>query len=105
MRRRRKRPGIGRTPRDESILKYEEQKNRPKDLFLFFVAGDEGFEPPNGGTRTHCLTTWRIPIGFTCRILIHIVFFCKNALASHSHGTSSSDEKYAAVLGAYSATT
>ena len=27
------------------------------------MAGDEGFEPPNGGTRTHCLTTWRIPIG------------------------------------------
>ena len=27
------------------------------------LAGDEGFEPPNGGTRTHCLTTWRIPIG------------------------------------------
>lgn len=26
------------------------------------LAGDEGFEPPNGGTRTHCLTTWRIPI-------------------------------------------
>ncbi len=25
------------------------------------MAGDEGFEPPNGGTRTHCLTTWRIP--------------------------------------------
>ena len=27
------------------------------------MAGDEGFEPPNGGTRTHCLTTWRIPNG------------------------------------------
>ena len=27
------------------------------------LAGDEGFEPPNGGTRTHCLTTWRIPNG------------------------------------------
>ena len=25
------------------------------------MAGDEGFEPPNGGTRTHCLTAWRIP--------------------------------------------
>lgn len=25
------------------------------------MAGDEGLEPPNGGTRTHCLTTWRIP--------------------------------------------
>ena len=26
-------------PRDESILKYEKQKNRPKALFFFFVAG------------------------------------------------------------------
>ena len=25
------------------------------------LAGDEGFEPPNAGTRTQCLTTWRIP--------------------------------------------
>ena len=25
----------------------------------------EGFEPPNGGTRTRCLTTWRHPIGKT----------------------------------------
>lgn len=24
------------------------------------LAGDEGFEPPNAGTRTRCLTTWRI---------------------------------------------
>lgn len=26
------------------------------------VAGEEGFEPPNAGTRTQCLTTWRLPI-------------------------------------------
>ena len=25
------------------------------------LAGMEGFEPPNGGTRTRCLTTWRHP--------------------------------------------
>lgn len=25
------------------------------------MAGDEGFEPPNAGTRNQCLTTWRIP--------------------------------------------
>ena len=30
-----------------------------------FLAGMEGFEPPNGGTRTRCLTTWRHPIGKT----------------------------------------
>ncbi len=27
-----------------------------------FMAGAEGFEPPNGGTKIHCLTTWRRPI-------------------------------------------
>ena len=36
-------------------------KNSPAGVFFFILAGDEGFEPPNGGTRTHCLTTWRIP--------------------------------------------
>ena len=25
------------------------------------MAGDEGFEPPNVGTKSRCLTTWRIP--------------------------------------------
>ena len=25
------------------------------------MAGEEGFEPPNAGTRTQCLTTWRLP--------------------------------------------
>ena len=36
---------------------------RAGDLSEFFsnLAGDEGFEPPNAGTRTQCLTTWRIP--------------------------------------------
>ncbi len=29
------------------------------------LAGVEGFEPPNAGTRTQCLTTWRHPIGST----------------------------------------
>ena len=28
---------------------------------LFFMAGDEGFEPPNAWTKTMCLTTWPIP--------------------------------------------
>ncbi len=28
---------------------------------MYDMAGDEGFEPPNAGTRTRCLTTWRIP--------------------------------------------
>lgn len=25
------------------------------------MAGDEGLEPPNGGVKVRCLTTWRIP--------------------------------------------
>ena len=25
------------------------------------LAGAEGFEPPNGGIKTRCLTTWRRP--------------------------------------------
>ena len=33
------------------------------------MAGDEGFEPPNAGTRTRCLTTWRIP---SANIFYHI---------------------------------
>ena len=35
-------------------------KNRPRETG-HYMAGDEGFEPPNAGTRTQCLTTWRIP--------------------------------------------
>ena len=50
---------------------FEHQKIKKttevSDVFLALltpddhVAGDEGFEPPNAGTRTQCLTTWRIP--------------------------------------------
>ena len=25
------------------------------------MAGEEGFEPPNGGSKGRCLTTWRLP--------------------------------------------
>ena len=27
----------------------------------FLLAGAEGFEPPNVGTKSRCLTTWRRP--------------------------------------------
>jgi prepilin-type N-terminal cleavage/methylation domain-containing protein len=30
-------------------------------MHAIFLAGDEGFEPPNDGTRTRCLTAWPIP--------------------------------------------
>ena len=39
----------------------ETMKNaRPKGLTIF-MAGVEGFEPPNAWTKTMCLTTWRHP--------------------------------------------
>ena len=63
MRRCRKRPGIGRTPRGESYSVIKDKKHTLRGVSLSLMAGDEGFEPPNGGTRTHCLTTWRIPNG------------------------------------------
>ena len=28
---------------------------------IYFYTGVEGFEPPNGGTKTRSLTTWRYP--------------------------------------------
>ena len=31
-------------------------------FYISYLAGDEGFEPPNAWTKTRCLTTWRIPI-------------------------------------------
>lgn len=30
------------------------------------LAGKEGFEPPNAGTKTRCLTTWRLPKNEKC---------------------------------------
>ena len=37
------------------------QEKRRTESSSFFLAGDEGFEPPNVGTKSRCLTTWRIP--------------------------------------------
>ena len=54
---------LGEPPEASPTPLAKKQKNSPAGVFYFFVAGDEGFEPPNGGTRTHCLTTWRIPNG------------------------------------------
>ena len=34
------------------------------------LAGEEGFEPPNAGTKDQCLTTWRLPTGLTYFILL-----------------------------------
>ena len=33
----------------------------PQNYYIKKLAGNEGFEPPNGGTKIHCLTAWRIP--------------------------------------------
>ncbi len=30
-------------------------------LVILNMTGVEGFEPPNGGTKNRCLTTWRHP--------------------------------------------
>lgn len=29
------------------------------------MAGEEGLEPPNAGTKTRCLTTWPLPNSVT----------------------------------------
>ena len=39
-------------------------KSPPAGGLLRCVAGVEGFEPPNGGIKTRCLTTWRHPSNF-----------------------------------------
>ena len=61
------------TTPDFSALKIRTPENKKttevSDVFLALlapndhVAGEEGFEPPNAGTRTQCLTTWRLPTG------------------------------------------
>src|SRR5580700_802537 len=38
-----------------------EQRNRVIAHATLSMAGVEGFEPPNGGIKTRCLTTWRHP--------------------------------------------
>ena len=33
------------------------------------MAGEEGFEPSNGGSKVRCLTTWRLPkVRLSCPI-------------------------------------
>jgi hypothetical protein len=54
-----------------SFCLWQELKNTNKKVAILgddsekihIMAGMEGFEPPNGGTRTRCLTTWRHPNG------------------------------------------
>lgn len=43
--------------RDSFAKRESRNKKTPQGV----LAGDEGFEPPNAGTRTQCLTAWRIP--------------------------------------------
>lgn len=40
--------------------------------FLYRIAGTEGFEPPNSGTKTRCLTAWPRPIYIFYSTLIKI---------------------------------
>ena len=39
----------------------------PSNFFYSVRPGTEGFEPPNTGTKTRCLTTWRRPISISIR--------------------------------------
>lgn len=36
----------------------------------YFLAGVEGFEPPNAGTKTQCLTTWPHPNICVCGYIV-----------------------------------
>jgi hypothetical protein len=45
-------------------IRTRKQRNSPNfiyEVWTISMAGMEGFEPPNAGTRTQCLTTWRHP--------------------------------------------
>ena len=35
------------------------------------MAGEEGFEPPNDGSKGRCLTTWRLPIAQSKYTTLH----------------------------------
>ena len=51
--------------------------------FLFIESGVEGFEPPNGGTKTRSLTTWPYPNiknFFLKTIMTEFFFFCQEKL-------------------------
>jgi hypothetical protein len=43
------------------IPSYPNQHKKTPMWCLFVLAGGEGFEPPNGGAKGRCLTTWRTP--------------------------------------------
>ena len=51
--------------RDYAAFTEDNDPYGEHDFGSLVVAGDEGFEPPNAGTRTQCLTTWRIPKTFS----------------------------------------
>src|SRR5215212_4504780 len=43
------------------------------DQSAYLLAGVEGFEPPNGGIKTRCLTTWRHPNCLTVRASAQVI--------------------------------
>ncbi len=59
MRRRRKRPGIGRTLGSHPVGRIS--KKLARWAIFSKLAGPAGFEPANAGTKTQCLTAWRRP--------------------------------------------
>lgn len=41
----------------------DDKSNKERSiLYIYRIAGTEGFEPPNSGTKTRCLTAWPRPI-------------------------------------------
>lgn len=50
------------TPKISDIYRVMHKEKIPADADISYMAGVEGFEPPNAGTRNQCLTTWRHPI-------------------------------------------
>src|ERR1700679_4116050 len=64
--RRERRIRIAREQRDRQRAKFICLRHRPCSKSTYRphrknLAGVEGFEPPNGGIKTRCLTTWRHP--------------------------------------------
>ncbi len=47
-------------------LSYQNSSDNVTKATFPELAGAEGFEPPNAGTKNQCLTTWPRPIDYSC---------------------------------------
>jgi site-specific DNA recombinase len=60
---------------EEELIKTEDQtkvllQEKEKKIMENYVAGMEGFEPPNAWTKTRCLTTWPHPNNLVVKIVL-----------------------------------